>query len=198
MAVDFRRLGPSVLTPSRTDSRRHAGAHFVQLYDDDSALVEAVRTFLLVGLAAGDAALVVADSAHRDMFEQALGSAGVDVESARAQGRYISLDADETLARFMIDGEPDPSIFAEVLGALVERAAESGTRVRVFGEMVARLWGEGNVTGAVRLEELWNALAETHSFQLFCAYPIEGFEPESLPPLRQICHQHTHVIPPGR
>ena len=197
MAMDLGRLGPSVLSPAR-HSMGLQGDHLVQLYEDDAALADAVRTFLGAGIAGGGAAVVVADAAHRDMFDRALASSGVDLEAARAQGRYISLDATETLAGFMVDGTPDQAKFTEVIGGLLDRAALCGTSVRVFGEMVALLWAEGNIAGAILLEEMWNRLAETHRFKLFCAYPARAFDSDDLLPLRRVCHEHSHVIPPQR
>ena len=44
----------------------------------------------------------------------------------------------------------------------------------VFSARWSRSCGRrGTSAGALRLEDLWNALAERHAFRLFCAYPIE-------------------------
>ena len=98
----------------------------------------------------------------------------------------------------MADGIPNSAKFAASIGELIAQAAKGGRNVRVFGEMVALLWAAGNVAGAISLEELWNGLAETHPFQLFCAYPVHAFKGDDLVPLREVCHQHSHVIPPQR
>jgi two-component sensor histidine kinase len=48
----------------------------------------------------------------------------------------------------------------------------------------------------VRLEELWNELAQTYSFCLFCAYSLGGFDCETHgPQFGDICKSHSHVIP---
>jgi PAS domain S-box-containing protein len=49
---------------------------------------------------------------------------------------------------------------------------------------------------ALRLEDFWNDLSETHSFHLFCAYPLQdvsgkAYEAE----FAQICQHHSQVIP---
>jgi signal transduction histidine kinase len=62
--------------------------------------------------------------------------------------------------------------------------------------MVALLWAEGKPEAAIRLEELWNDLARTHSFSLRCAYPMSGFcREEHGDLLLKICDQHSNVIP---
>ena len=49
---------------------------------------------------------------------------------------------------------------------------------------------------AFELEQLWNDLARTHSFQLHCAYPILLFAQEQDGELvRKICEEHSHVVP---
>ena len=45
-------------------------------------------------------------------------------------------------------------------------------RIAVFGELVALLWADGKPPEAIRVEQLWNDLAKSHSFSLLCAYPI--------------------------
>lgn len=197
MTLDVGALGPSVLAPAPRAASLQPGKHFVQLYDHDASLVDAVRKFVSVGLEVGDSVIVVATRAHRDAFEQALRSTGIDVKAERKAGRYISADDEETLAEFMVDGIPNRKRFDKVIGALITQAAAKGTGVRVFGEMVALLWAQGNVPAAIRLEELWNHLAETHRFKLFCAYPTAAFDDGSIPALREVCRQHSQVIPPS-
>ncbi|MDP9275804.1 MAG: MEDS domain-containing protein [Chloroflexota bacterium] len=51
--------------------------------------------------------------------------------------------------------------------------------MRVFGEMVALLWAEGDRNGALVLEELWNDLTRRLSFPLLCAYPASFFSTDA-------------------
>jgi PAS domain S-box-containing protein len=49
---------------------------------------------------------------------------------------------------------------------------------------------------AIELEQLWNDLAKTHTFDLHCAYPISYFgRAEDSEALGEICTAHSHVIP---
>jgi excisionase family DNA binding protein len=189
-------IAPGKSTP-RSDWRdMRDPEHFVQFYEADDFLLDAVRGFMGTALRAGDSGILVATGAHRQRLEERLQAHGLDLADARASGRYVSLDAAETLSRFMVDEAPDPERFSEVLGGIIARAAEGGRRVRMFGEMVALLWAQGNQVGALRLEELWNDLARTHSFSLFCAYPMDELVGEAhTERLTEICSEHSRLIP---
>ena len=170
--------------------------HFVQFYETDEFILDSLGGFVGAGLGAGDACLVVATEAHRGGLDERLRARGLDVDHARARGQYVALDAAETLSRFMAGGSPDPDRFVETVGGIVARAAEGGRRVRIYGEMVALLWAEGNRDGALRLEELWNRLQQARPFTLFCAYPMDGFGGDALAePMRGVCAGHSRVIP---
>ena len=112
-----------------------------------------------------------------------------------SEARFISLDAEETLASFMVDGWPDAARFADVIGSVIRRASRNGAlRVRAFGEMVALLCAAGKAQAAVRLKELWNDLARDHDFSLLCAYPMELFQgEEESGAFRRISAAHSHV-----
>jgi signal transduction histidine kinase len=175
-------------------------AHVVQFYGDDGFLLDELSRFIGTALGAGEAAVVIATREHRDGLARRLKMWGLDTNWAVAHGRYVALDAAETLAKFMRDGWPDAARFAEVVGELIEkvRAASGGEarRVAAVGEMVALLWMEGKADAAIRLEELWNDLARTHAFSLRCAYPMSSFSREEHGDLLlKICAEHSAVIP---
>jgi excisionase family DNA binding protein len=196
-----RRLGASLGTDHSTTPRGDGGEmsaseHFVQFYEADAFLVDAVAAFVGAGLRAGDGSVVVGTPAHREGVDERLHADGLDVAAARASGQYVALDAAETLATFMVDGAPDPERFAAVIGGIVTRAAAGGRHVRIFGEMVALLAAEGNHAATVRLEALWNELQATRAFALFCAYPMEHLSGESHADLLgHVCGAHGRVIP---
>jgi signal transduction histidine kinase/ActR/RegA family two-component response regulator len=170
--------------------------HFVQFYEADGFLLNSLSGFIGTALTAGDGAVVVATKSHSDGLDELLSANGVDVSGARARGQYVSLDAAETLSKFMVNGSPEPTRFREVIGNVISSVTDGRARVRAFGEMVALLWAEGNHTGAIRLEELWNDLQNTHAFSLFCAYPMNGFGGEHFAePLSGVCTVHSRVIP---
>jgi len=175
-------------------------AHVVQFYGDDGFLLDELSRFIGTALGAGEAAVVIATKEHRDGLARRLKMWGLDTTWPATQGRYVAMDAAETLAKFMLDGWPDAARFAEVMGGLIERVrVASGSETRrgaAFGEMVALLLMEGKADAAIRLEELWNDLARTHAFALRCAYPMSSFyRGEHGDLLLKICDKHSGVIP---
>jgi signal transduction histidine kinase/CheY-like chemotaxis protein len=170
--------------------------HFVQFYEADGFLLNSLGGFIGNAITSGDAAIVVATQEHRNGLDELLLANGLDVNGAKKLGRYISLDAAETLSQFMVDGSPEPSRFNEVMGSIIASVTDGRSRIRAFGEMVAILWAEGNHAAAIRLEELWNDLQKAHSFSLFCAYPMNGLGGEKfIEPHSSVCNVHSRVIP---
>ena len=178
----------------------HHSDHAVQFYGADGPFLDSLTQSVTHALGAGDAVIVIATQAHRDGLLQRLKTSGVDFTVAIEKGRFVLLDAAETLTKFLLQGWPDATCFAEVIGNVIvrARAAAEGDNPAVFafGEMVALLWGEGKSGAALRLEQLWNGLAATHSFSLHCAYPMRSFEREEHGELfLNICAEHSVVIP---
>ena len=174
--------------------------HVVHFYTEEDFLLDPLSRFVGTALGAGDGAVVIATQAHLDALADRLEANGLDVPRAIEQGQFVMLEAAETLAAFMIDGMPDANLFTSAVGTViadVRRALKAdNSHIAAFGEMVALLWEDGNSQAAVRLEQLWNALAKTHRFSLHCAYPMKGFDlEEHSQPFRQICAEHTAVIP---
>lgn len=195
MTIDLGGLAPSALKASARANEPGRDMHFVELYDDDPSLVESVRTFVSVGLNGGEAAIVVATAAHTAAFEAELVKTA-DLEGAREQGLYLTVDAEETLASFMDGGRPDPQRFEHVIGGLLRRAGAGGRPVRVFGEMVEVLWAQGNPTAALELENLWNRLSAQYSFRLFCAYSTSVFDDGDFASLGVVAGHHSHIVVP--
>jgi hypothetical protein len=171
------------------------GEHVVKFYEHDDELVEAVVPYLAAGLHSGDMTVVIASEAHRRAFETALASNGVDVALAQANGSLLALEAESTLAAIAVDGRMDRDAFHQVVGGLIRQAANSGRRIRAFGEMVALLWDAGAVLAAIELEGLWNEMSRELELSLFCAYPsasVVGHEHAEA--LQQVCRMHSSVL----
>jgi len=189
-------LTPSLINPSSHD---HHG-HVVQLYTDDNFLIDVLTRFVGGAIAAGDVAVIIATKSHRAELEKTLSAHGLDWVKAAKQRRYITLDATEILAGLMVDGSLNEHRFNEIVDSVLTEARSGGHKkechLAVFGELVALLWAEGKTQEAIRLEELWNAVAKRHSFSLLCAYPINGFNNEKHTELfLRICREHTGVLP---
>src|ERR1700687_312647 len=163
---------------ARTDAfwaEMSACGHFVQIYEVDDVFIDTLAGFISGGLRAGQAAIVIATPDHRHELDKRLTAMGLDVNAARARDQFISADAEETLAKFVVDGWPDENLFIQVVTDLLHRAGSNGRKVRAVGEMVALLWAQGHCGATVRLEYLWHDICQRESFALFCAYPKIGF-----------------------
>ena len=170
--------------------------HAVQFYERESYLLDSLTDYIGSALAATGAGIVIATLPHRDGVAKRLTARGLDVVGAGAQGRYVALDARDTLTWFMVDGWPDPARFDDTIGTLIAKTRERAPQVHAFGEMVALLWAEGNREAAIRLEELWAELGTRMPFSLLCAYPIEAFHDTShAKPFSDMTATHTRVIP---
>lgn len=169
--------------------------HVVQFYADDRLLVAAVSRFVGRGLGAGEAGIVIATPAHLASLADQLTARGLDMVTIQKQGRYIALDAADTLSAIMVDGQPDEARFTEIVGGAVAPAVERDVRIRAFGEMVGLLWAEGKQEAAIRLEQLWNELAERAPLSLLCGYSLADFGGEADgTPFLKICGEHSHLI----
>ncbi len=168
--------------------------HAVQFYGADAELFETVGAFLGDGLQAGQPAIVIATPEHRVAIERELDARHIDVPSARRLGDLVMLDAEETLATFMVDHAPVGSLFRRSVGDVIDQAVRGRMRtpVRAYGEMVDVLWKQGRTEAAIRLEVLWNNLAESHHFSLLCGYAIGNFYKQT-EKLKEVCGLHSHV-----
>ena len=156
--------------------------HSVAFYDNDDVLVEQIAAFLDLG--SPGTAVVVATPAHRTALEQ---------RRTKQVARYIGLDADTLLPEIMLDNFPDEMRFRSFVEHFF---STSEGPIRVYGEMVALLWDRGNVPAALKLEKLWNNVAEEHPFRLFCAYPASLFQGSaSLEAYLRMCGTHSELVP---
>jgi PAS domain S-box-containing protein len=183
--------------------RGHAHrAHVVQFYTEDAAFLDTWGRSIRSTLKEGGAVVVIATKDHRNGLARWLTGRGVNVPDAVKRGRYLALDAAQTLSRFVVEGWPDALRFAEVVGSAIAQsaaaAAAGNPRVAAFGEMVALLWEQGQGEAAIRLEQLWNDLGRLQEFSLHCAYPISGFCGNKRDELfLRVCAEHSDVVADG-
>jgi hypothetical protein len=172
--------------------------HSVHFYEDHEALIDRLCGVVCAGLLNGSAVVIVATKNHRLQLAKALALLKVDVKAYTKQKRLQMLDAQELLSTFMgHGGQPDYSLFRTSVGSLVVEAkaysASGREGATVFGEMVAILWEEGNKSGALALERLWNDLLDDAAFHLHCAYPRSIVSQDALG-VHAICESHSHIL----
>lgn len=188
--------GPPNLIPRDGWKQLPSDAHFVHFYASDQELVDGVCGHVGSGLLAGAKAIVIATPAHLAMLEGCLVHWGLDLDAARGWKQYDTLDAAETLDRFMDGDTPNEARFRAIIEPLL---ADSGSypRTVAFGEMVSVLWREGRIEAALRLERLWNVVTSRYNFSLLCAYDAhETAAAGDVKALSKVCAAHSAVIAP--
>jgi DNA-binding NarL/FixJ family response regulator len=172
--------------------------HEVGLYSDDRWLLDDMTQFIGVALKNGNAAVVVATESHRNRLLPRLQANGLDVDAAIEQGRYIALDAADTLSIYMVHGMPDSFRFLNAFGKLIDKAAKATQgehpRVRVFGESAPFLWAQGNVAAAIQMEKLTNQLTTSYAVDILCGYCLGSVHDATKShTFQRICAEHSVV-----
>jgi hypothetical protein len=174
--------------------------HAVQFYSGEDFLLDSLARFVGSSLEAAESALVLATQVHRDRLAERLKAGRVDTDRLVKKGRYVTVDAAQTLAQLTVDGKPDKARFSEFIRGVVlplKAAAESKPqRVAICGEIVAMLWADGKAEAAIELEHFWNELAAQGCYCLRCCYPIASFsDPGQNELFIKLCAEHASVIP---
>jgi hypothetical protein len=178
-----------------TDTVRSVSVyHGVRFYENEKSLSHIVADFLRHGLAGGNPGIVVATPSQRAAILRALVARSVDVVQMQQSSDLILLDGNDTLSTFMTNGRPDPEAFQNRMSEVIKMASRgrNDCTVRIYGQMVDILWKNGLHEAAIRLELLWNLLAQTQAFSLLCGYAMGHFYYDA--PFDGICRHHTHVV----
>lgn len=180
--------------PTLEISRRHE----VQFYSHDALFLDGFTQFIGATLKAGNAVIVVATESHREALIPRLQAHGSDIAVAIDQGRYLSLDAAETLSTFIVNNLPDPERFLKVTGDLIMSAAKAAkgehARVAACGECAPLLWAQGHTEAAIQLERLWNKIIKSYEVDILCGYPLGSFQGGAGSDIfEKICAEHSAV-----
>jgi len=181
-ALEGRRfLSASLAARIAVDSSNvRAHSHDAVFYSDEQMLLDKVTRFIGSALKAGSSAIVVATESHRESLLSSLKAYGVDLGEAIEQGRYIALDAAETISTFAVDSMLDTARFMDGFGNLIQRARRaaktSDARVAIFGEGAHILWKRGNAQAAIQDEKLCNRLIEMYDLDMLCGYSLLGVD----------------------
>jgi hypothetical protein len=118
--------------------------------------------------------IVILTKAHTLKLLKRLRLSGCDVAAAVRDGRYISLDVSDTLAKIMVNDWPDKIRFLRLLDDLLTRVAKTTKarrhRISACGECAPALLAQGNAEAAVALEKLWDGVARDHNIDILCGY----------------------------
>ncbi len=173
-------------------------SHEVAFYADDSSVVDGYARFIESSLKGGNAVIVVVTESHRASLIPRLEADGVNVAAAIEQGRYIPLDAADTLSRLTVNDIPDRARCTKVVGDLITGAAKgvrgANGRVVVCGEIAPTLLSKGNGEGAIKLERLWDEITRGYGVHTLCGYLSSAFpHHEANPVFPRICAEHSAV-----
>jgi DNA-binding NarL/FixJ family response regulator len=151
-----------------------AHSHVVHFHPDDPSLLAGFTGFVEDALKSGKAVIVIATKSHRHEILQALQERGLDVAAAMEAGRFVTLDVEKTLAKFMVDDLPDHDLFFSAAGEIVKsvKAMNQGCRVLACGECAPTLWAQGNGNAAIQLEYLWDQLVRIYDLETLCGYML--------------------------
>jgi hypothetical protein len=168
--------------------------HILQIYESDEVLVNTLAGFVGNGINVGDCCIIIATADHLTQLNKKLDQYGLHVPELIRDTRYIPLDAEITLSKFLIDAWPDSQLFNLTASEVLNKAKATGRRIRAFGEMVDILVERGHTGACIQLEYLWNKLWEKEPFSLMCAYNRSRFTEELNGSLSNICCAHSKII----
>jgi DNA-binding NarL/FixJ family response regulator len=179
-ALDQALLG-RLFVPSLTSLYRLAegGGHAMQVHDNEESFLDGLSTVFDLALRLGDATCVISTEQVRDGLARRLRARGWNVGGTAGHKRYLAVDSTDAVNRLMRNGVPDARILAEIAAELEQYrqavAERSTSRLTVFGNMVMLLIEDGNVKGAIALENLWNTVTEGLPFLTLCGYASSCF-----------------------
>lgn len=187
---------PKQVTPPPPQDET-AGRHEAVFYSDDRQLLDHLSRFVAAALNAGNGAVVVATGAHQESLVQSLEASGVDVAAALKQGRYIALDAADTLSSCMANGMFNPVRFLQSFENLILKISSAvqgkHPRVAFFGECVDLLRKQGNAEAAIQAEKLGNQLAARYAVDILCGYSMGVQADMEKDAIQRICAEHSVV-----
>jgi len=193
-----RRFSSLALPEANSPAIEKSDCHEVGFYSDEQFLLDHVTQFIGNALKAGRAAIVVATEPHRNSILLRLQGYGVNFGSAIEEGRFVVVDAAETLSAVMVNGVVDQTRFLTLLsdriGRVVKTAKEEQASVAIFGECVHLLWEQNQIEAAIQLEQVANQLNKTHHVDILCGYfigKVRGGMSRDI--FERICAEHSSV-----
>jgi len=112
------------------------------------------------------------------------------------RGNYIRFDVADTLSRFMVNDSLDPVLFKKLARNLIMEAAKCAKgehrRVAACGEGVHVLLAGGDLEATIKLERMWDEIAQRYEIEILCGYFCSAFaSEESVSTLERVCAEHT-------
>lgn len=175
--------------------------HVVQLYRTASFMQKSVAAWIAPALERGGGACVLSTAGNAARVRAQLRADGVDPVPHERDGRLLFVDAEDMIARVMVDGAPDPERFTGAVGGIVQSLKATcgpDAEIRAWGELVNILWRRGEPHAAERLEELWSRFLASERIRLLCAYGVADAGESEYDALRHaVSRTHDRVTSEG-
>jgi hypothetical protein len=170
--------------------------HVLQLYQEESCLLDALADYVGAGLRLEEAVLIFGSKPRWDLLLDRLQKSGVDARGYAARGQLKLYGAHVVLSNSTTGAELDRHKLSRLLGSALELARMRYERVRVCSELTDTRWRDGDRAGAAAIERVWKPLLGVHDFSLLCACPIDSLEGDTYDgTLQALCGAHTRVSP---
>jgi hypothetical protein len=172
-----------------------AGRHLAQFHRDTAALSESVYTFIESGLRRATSVLIVAPMQHADHLLARLSASKCHPRALINSGQLAVLDCSHLLDDIVNDDRPEWSRFRAALMPVLSRIQPAGRGTRIYSELANCLWADGNTEAAIQVEELWNALAASFPFALYCGFTMDTHcEKAYAAPLEELGRTHSEIL----
>jgi len=168
--------------------------HTAQFYEGEPFLHRGIVTFFTEPIRKGHRPVMISRPSTFNAVLELL-RAAPDAALAEGAGRVVFVDVDNAIRGFMVGDKVDPvRVEQGFLDLIAQVRGDADTPMWIYGEMAGVLCRNGNHAAARELEELWNVHFPEPEFSVLCGYAIEDFDHDAQA-FRDICRQHTHVIP---
>jgi CheY-like chemotaxis protein len=202
IAQGRRYVGAGAGLPAVEAGAEHVHRHDAGFHADEASLLNAWTQVADAALKAGHTVILLAIEGRQRPLQQRLETRGVSIDDAMREKRLVFMDIHEMLSQFMVDDWPDEELFQKAVTPVILDALNASTstrpRVMVCGECAPTLWRQGKGDAAVRLEQLWDALAQAYELDTVCGYLLDAMTHEDQRNVfRRICAEHTAVYSAG-
>lgn len=171
------------------------GRHLAQFHRDTDALTESAFVFLEAGLRGSNSLLIIGPAERVEQLFDRLATAKFHPKSLADSGQLAVMDSTPIIEQLVSNGDAEFARFRGMLGPVLSRLRAHGRGTRIYGEIASVLWQAGETDAAVRLEDLWNALAGAFSFSLFCGFTMDTqCEKAYSAPLEELGRTHSDIL----
>jgi DNA-binding NarL/FixJ family response regulator len=193
------RLASPIIEQRRQQTFPGIRHHHVLLTRDETVVLDEYAWFSEETLTAAGTAIVIATPLRRAAIEERMRGAGVDIDLAMREGRYVPLDVEQALATFLVDGWPDEARFLSAVTRLLTAgvAAARGVhpRVSACGDGAFEIWKTQGAEAAIRFERFWDEFAVKSGMDVCCGYVIpQSGRSDDPAAVERLClaHSATH------